>query len=330
MKTLAKDPELRSKYITLGLFVLLAFAPMVTSSFTIFLLTRILFTGLISMCYSLLTGYAGMASFAHISFYGITAYTVASGTIYFGLSYWQALGLAFLLTLGVALVFGLIAVRTNGRYFLMMTVAFCQLVYMCSGQWVKITNGYNGISGVPAPVIFGIQIRGRQTVFYFTLIVVALCYLALKHLVSSPFGIVIQGVRDNQTKMSALGFNVKLQRYVIIVVSAMFAAVAGVLSIIFYNMIAPESIAMSAGIIIIFCALIGCVGKLEGALLGSVVYVLLEDVSSQYTERYTMVIGLFFILVVLFMPNGILGVDYKKLWKKLRRAKPAPGKGADG
>jgi len=305
--------------IMLAVFALCAVLPAFAGTYTIFLSTKIMIYVLICMQYIFLAGYGGMTSFAHISFYGLAGYALSSATVLFGMKYYPALLLAFMLTLIVVLVYALIAVRTNGKYFMMMSIAFCQLIYLSAIQWVNLTKGINGIVGVEYPTVFGMEISGRKTIFYFTLIVLAVCYFAEKRIVNSPFGIALQGVRDNERKMAALGFNTKLQRYMAIVLSAMFSAVAGWLSTIYYRGIAPESVALSMGTVVIFVAIIGGARKLEGAFVGALIYVVLEDISSSHLDRYKMLIGIFFIFVVLFMDKGILGIDFKNVRKLFRK-----------
>ncbi|MDR1510961.1 MAG: branched-chain amino acid ABC transporter permease [Synergistaceae bacterium] len=292
--------------------IVLLLIPQLSSNFTVFLFTRILITSLISMSLILLAGYGGLLSFAQVSFYGITAYGIGIMVMRKGFSFGPAILIAILISLVIGVLFALIAVRTKGNYFIMMTLSFGQLVYLCALQWVELTGGFNGITGIPPITIFNYALSGNLRVYYLSMAVLVVCYLLLKRIVSSPFGLALQGARDNEKKMAALGFNVFLIKYYAFIIAIFFASLGGVLAVAFYGQVSPNIVTLSASVMILFVALIGCITKFEGAVVGSAIYVLLEDLFSLYTERYVMIIGIFFILVVLFMPRGILGIKLKK------------------
>lgn len=290
--------------LVVALFLLPHFVP----PFHVFLLTRILFLALAAMSFVLLAGFGGMLSLGQTAFYGLAGYTVAIGSVRHGLDTIVVLPLGILLAILLGATFGALAVRTRGIYFLVMTVAFGQIAYSIALQWNVVTGGYDGLTGVRPPTLFGHTISGSVEMYYFTIVPVILLYLALKRFVRSPCGIALQGVRDNPKRMAALGFNVNLQRYVAIVISSGVAGMAGVLAAYFYGLIGPDMIGLDAGVTILFVSLLGGVGYFEGAIVGATVYVLLEDIASQVTDRYRMIIGVLFVLIVLFLPKGIVGV----------------------
>lgn len=312
------DKEAKSKYIMLVLFVLSAFLPLLLSSYKTLLVSKALLMALCAMSYIFLNGYGGMASFAHISFYGITAYTIAIGVVLQKQPYGPMVLLGLAISVGIACVYALVSVRSTGRYFFQISIAFLQLIYLTVINAAELTRGVAGIAGIPAPYLFGVQLRGRSLIFYFVLVVVVICYLLFKRIVRSPFGLSLRGVRDNAQKMAAMGFNVSRQRFVSIVLSAFFCAIAGVLWCILFNVIAPENVSTTWAIMLIFIAMLGGTNRLEGAFLGSVIYIFAEDWLSGLTQRYRMIVGVCFILLVIFFQNGILGVNYKKAYQNIK------------
>ncbi len=298
------------KIFVSGLLIVVAvlfLAPMFMDSFMIFLLTRVLFMGLAAMSLYIIMGLGNMMSFAQMAFFGITAYGIGITTTKLGWSFWPAVVFGLLITVAFSAVFSLIAIRTRGNYFLMITLALGQMMYLAAQQWVELTGGFSGTTAIPVPSFA----RNRNELYYLFLVIVLIIYIFLKRMINSPFGVALQGVRDDEKKMAALGFNYQLIRYVALLLSSLLAGLAGFMSVMFYTMISPNTLVISNSIAILFMCLIGGREKLEGALLGSLIYLILQEVASQYTERYQIIIGVFFIVVVLFLPKGILGFKRK-------------------
>lgn len=289
----------------LALSVLL---PWLVPNFYVFLLTKILFLSLASASLILLAGYGGMLSLAQIAFYGVAGYIVGYFGLRTGLGFMPTVVLAVLGSAVTGALFALVAVRTSGLYFLMMTLALGQIAFFGAFQWAEVTGGYDGLVGIPAPELFGLKITSGKALYYFTLVPVAAGFFWLRRLVASPFGLALQGIRDSEVRMAALGFNVKIHKFLAIVFSSAVAGTAGVLSTHFYGMISPQMVSLWAAVTLLFISLVGGIGRLEGAFIGALVYVLIEDYASVVTTRHNTVIGVFFILIVLFFPKGIADI----------------------
>jgi len=290
--------------------VAVVIAPLWVPQFYVQLLTISLSLGLTAMSFILLAGYGGMISLAQMAFYAMAAYVIGIGTMDLGWPILVLLPLAVVAAAAVAAIFGAIAIRSGGIYFLMMTLALSQLFYGIGLQWESVTHGWNGISGITRPTIFGFSLLKATPLYYTAVVVTGLCYLLLRRLVRSPFGIALQGIRDNPTRMAALGFNVNLYRFLAIVISGAFAGVGGILGVYFSGVVSPHTADLSAIVKVLMAALIGGVSRLEGGLVGALVTVLLVSFTSRYTSRYWMVVGAVFVVAVLFMPNGLLGTKF--------------------
>jgi|LSQX01.3.fsa_nt_gb branched-chain amino acid transport system permease protein len=307
----------RKVYGYLLVLLLLIAAPYALQPFHTFLLTRILFLALASMSFVLLQGFGGMTSLAQATFYGVAGYVVGIGAVRYGWPLYMTLPAALVASTVVAAAFAGIAVRTRGNYFLMMTLALSQLFYGIALQWTKITGGFNGITGINPPVLFGYSLDGTVPMYFFALVPVALSFFLLSRLVSSPFGIALQGIRDDEQRMAALGYNVQFYRFAAITISGIFAGLAGVIAAYFYGLIGPDMVGLNAAVTIVFTSLLGGVDRFEGSFIGALVYVLLEDIGSQFTPRYKTLIGVCFVLIVLFLPKGITGLKGNPLqWVK--------------
>jgi len=298
--------------IVIGIVVIAFSVPLWVPIYYVQLLDMSLSLGLTAMSFILLAGYCGMISFAQMAFYAMAAYIIGIGTMDLGWPVWALLPLAVAAAAFLSSLFGAIAIRAKGVYFLMMTLAFSQLFYGVGLEWESVTHGWNGIAGITRPEIFGISLLMATPRYYVALFVTALCYLALRRIVQSPFGLALQGIRDNPTKMAALGFNVHLYRFLAIIISGVFAGVGGILGVYSTGVVSPHTNDLSAIVQVVLAALIGGVTRLEGGIVGAVVTIFLISFTSQYTSRYWMVVGAVFMLVMLFLPNGILGIKGKK------------------
>jgi branched-chain amino acid transport system permease protein len=248
-----------------------------------------------------------MISLAQMSFYAMAGYFIGITTVDLGWPHWVQVPGAILSAIALSAVFGAVAIRARGTYFLMMTLALSQLFYGVALQWQSLTHGYNGITGIDRPEVLGVSLGSSVPLYFVSLVVMILCYLFLKRLVRSPFGKILRGINSQEMKMRALGFNVQTHRFWAIVISGAFAGIAGVLGVYYHGGVSPHTADLSSSILVVLAALLGGVSRLEGGILGSFLTVYLISIVSQYTERYWTIVGGVFVLVVLFLPSGLLG-----------------------
>ena len=296
-------------WTSLGLAALLAMAlPALLPTFTLQLVIRGLYLGGVAMTFILLAGFGNMISLVQMSFAAVAGYMIAIGTVKLGLSHGVVAPLAVVAAMVLAALFGLVAIRGQKIYFLMMTLALGQLFYGVGMQWVSVTGGSYGYTGLTRPTIIGFSLVDSGPLYYVTLVVTALSYLAMKRIIHSNFGLALRGIRDNPKRMAALGFNVQLHRYVAIVLSGAFAGVAGIMNTYYTGVISPSRAGLSQSVLVVMAALLGGVDRLEGGILGGLCMAFLLSVTNEFTERYWSVIGVLFVLVVRFMPDGLLGL----------------------
>lgn len=308
--------------IQLGLMcmaiLLLWQTPKVFGKFAVYLLSRILFMGLMAMSVNLLMGFGGLTSLAQAGFAGIAGYAFAICRATYKMDYFVSVLIAIGIVLAIAVLFGAFSAKTSGTTFMMMTLAFANLVHLCSLQWVNLTRGFNGIIGVKGPKIMGVSYSSTRMTIYVIAVVVAVSYFLLKRLTKSPFGMAIQGMRDNSIKMNSLGFNVRVLRVVLVAISSLFAGLAGILLVNFYATMGPDNVTTNYSIMCLLMCVIGGSAYLEGGIIGAAVYILAINFISQFTKYDDAVIGVLFILSIFIMPNGISGLPifHKRFWRK--------------
>jgi len=277
--------------------------------------------GLIALSLTFLGGYGGMVSLAQMTIAGIAGYLVAI----FGTSSVAAvsLGWPWPLAVVVALVgatlfaaaVGWLSVRTEGIYTIMITLAIGVAFFYLAQQNYTVFNGFGGFSKVAAPEVLGIDFK-QPVPFYFLSLVCALAgYGLVRHLVGAPFGVALQGIRDNPRRMASLGYHVTAHRVAAYAVSGLLAAVGGVLMVWYNGRISPGTVNLAQMIAILIVAVLGGMRHPVGAFIGAIVYVLLQNFAIDLfvRERFNLVIGGVFLAIVLFSPDGLLG-----LWAKLR------------
>ena len=323
-----KNINIKSWAVKLILAVIVFTLPWWAPLFTMQLTIRGMYLSILAMSFILLAGYGDMMSLAQMSFATMAGYVVGIGVMKYGMPHGVLVPLALLGGVLLSAVFGLIAIRAHKIYFLMMTLALSQLFYGVGMTWASMTGGTDGYTGISRPEIWGISFSESIPMYFLTLISTILTYIALKRLIHSPFGIALQGIRENPKRMAALGFNVQLHRFITIVISGFVASVAGLMTVYFTGVVLPDRAHLPSSILVVMAALVGGVKSLKGGLLGGVMMAFIISITGQYTMRYWTVIGTLFILVVMFLPNGfidgegkikdLINMSYQKILTKVR------------
>jgi len=294
-----------------GLAALLLY-PRFATSYLISLATEVMIFAVFAMSLDLLLGYTGLASFGHAAFFGLGGYLLGFMARSWTNNMLATLPLVLLGAALAALVIGFFALRTSGLSFLMFTLATAQMLFGIAIKWTPVTGGSDGLSGVPRPVIgFGETVyrfgAGPQY-YFFTLFFFLAAYLLLRQVVHSPFGRALVGIKSNESRMRALGYNTWRYKMAAYVVAGMFAGLAGFLFAHFNRHVSPEALYWTVSGQVMIMVIIGGAGSLTGPALGAALVRLLPSYVSSYTERWHTVMGLVFILYVLFAPKGIFGL----------------------
>ncbi|MDA0171867.1 branched-chain amino acid ABC transporter permease [Solirubrobacter taibaiensis] len=317
-----------------------AVAPLFVSDFFLnSILTKALWLGIAAASLIFLAAYGGMVSLAQVGLYGIAgmAYAnlvLADGGAGAAWNPYVALVGALVIATVVGLGFGWIAARSEGIYFLMITLAFSVLVYYFFSQ-VTGLSGFGGINSVDLPSVVGSPEQDPLPRYFLTLVVAVLVFLGLGALSRTAFGLGMQGVRDEPARMRALGFDVNLHRTLAFGVAAFVAGIAGVLSVFYNTRITPGSINLAQTIDVLIVAVIGGLYRLEGAWVGALTYALIDNYSREWVPevgnvlgpaRFNTLIGVLFLIIVLASPGGLIGIwdQLKTKIKTPRRPAPAP------
>jgi branched-chain amino acid transport system permease protein len=311
--------SLSARHVFVGLFVLI-FPFIATPFFTFQVAAQSLVLGLIALSLSFLAGYGGMVSLAQMTVAGIAGYAVAvlgnssSAEISLGWPWWVAVPFAVLIAVVSSALIGWLSVRTEGIYTIMITLAIGVAFYYLVLQNYSVFNGFQGLRELKPPTVFGLNWRDPLPFYFLSLFWALAGYFLVRYVVRAPFGIALQGIRDNPRRMGALGFNVVAHRVAAYALSGLLASVGGVLLAWYNALMSPGSVGTGWLINILVIAVLGGVKHPIGAFIGAIIFVLLQTFAIDVIdrERFNLVIGGVFLAIVLFSPDGLLG-----LWAKL-------------
>lgn len=284
--------------------LVLAGLPFIVNSYWLALITQALIFGGFAMGLDLLVGYTQMPTLGHAAFFGLSGYGVALATTHFGIDPWPAAAIGLALSLGVAVLFAPLAVRTRGLTFLTITLAFGQVAWGLTTRWTDFTGGENGLPGVARPPFIW-DLDWVVGYFYLTLIVVVLVSLMIDIFAQSPVGISFLGMKNSDMRMSALGYNVYARRATAFIVAALVGAIYGVLGVFFNKFVGPGTLSWQLSAQMLLAVVVGGSGSLWGPFLAGTGLHILKNTLIGSTQRWPMVLGALYVLAVVFLPGGI-------------------------
>ncbi len=318
-------------FIAIGIILLfLLLSPKILTEYMTIVLTRVLILAIVAMSFDLLFGYAGIAGIGHVAFFAIGGYCTALMASRLHAPFIVTLVSSILLSAAASAAAGLLMLRATGIYLLMISLAISMCVWGLLFRWVSLTGGESGISGLVRPNLnLFWDITGTYGYYYFVLLIFAISLILLLALVHSPYGKSLVGIRDSQSRMRVLGYNVWFHQYLVLIISAAFAGLAGNLYVFFNKFISPDYSNLGMAFEFVLMVIIGGPGTLFGPILGAFIVVLLKEVLSIYFGRWLMVLGIAYILTAFYARKGILGLwrDYFSGRKMREVDRPSPMEG---
>jgi branched-chain amino acid transport system permease protein len=293
--------------------VFLLAAPPFLSAYWVGLLTQVVILGILAMSLDLLIGYTGLPSLGHAGFFGIAAYGVGILSTTYQAGVVASIAGGFVAGTALAALFGLIVSHVRDVYFLMITMALGMVLWGLSFRWIPVTGGDNGISGIPRlEALIGLPATGPVPFYYLALVVFAVCTALMIVLVKSPFGLTLQGIREREPRMRSLGFNTWLHSYVSYVSAGAFASVAGIMWAYYNGFVSPTYLDLTASSELFLMVTLGGPATLIGPVIGAGAIVILKNVMSAYTARWLLILGMVYIVTILWAPQGLWNLGKRR------------------
>lgn len=315
------------RVVQVAAIAMLVVAPAFTSDFFVsFVLTQALLLGIAAASLIFLAAYGGMVSLAQTLMFGVTGFVIGNAVttggskgLNLGLDPWIGVILGVGITTLLAFVLGAVASRSTGLYFLMITLTFGVIGFYFFGQ-VTTFSGFGGVNQVRSPPFIGTPGQFPERLYYVAVVISVVVYLVLRYVTRTPFGLALQGIRDDHVRMSSLGYNLWIHRTLAFTLAGFVASIAGVLFIWWNRQIDPASIGIGAILALLIIAVIGGMNRLDGAWVGALVFV----VANNYVRdvpglnqiglgeaRFNTIIGLIFLVIVLLSPDGLIGIGQR-------------------
>ena len=302
----APTPPLRNVVAWIALVVVLALVPL-TGNYVTGIAAEILVFAIFAMSLDLLIGYTGLLSFGHAAFFGVSAYTVVILGVHLGWSGWIGLVVGIVVSALIAAIIGFFSIRVSGIPFLMLTMAFAQLLFSLSIKWRAVTGGTDGLSGFQRPSLFGWSLDDRATQFYVVAVGFLFVLWFLRRLIASPLGSIFIGIRENEQRMSAAGYPVQRFKLVAFTLAGALAGVGGGLYALQNAFVSSDILHWALSGDAIIMVILGGTGTIIGPVFGAAAFLLLKNVLSSHTEYWLLWVGTIFILCVMFLRQGVWG-----------------------
>ena len=301
-----------SLFAILAAVVLILF-PFIAPKFQLRMVTEIIILTLFAMTWKMMLNEGGMFSFGHAVYFGLGAYASVLGWLHIpGLSFLNGILLGGLVAAVVAFILGAFLVRMSGTYFALLTLAFNQLIWAIVWKWRDVTGGDDGLGKFPKPELFGISMKNPVTFYYVALVIIGAGLYVCWYFTKTPMGNVAMSIKSNEERAKFVGFNVQATKMIFLTFLGFLAGISGALYAQFQEFIATSVIDGMMSTNVLFMAYIGGTGFFWGPIIGSGIFVYLSEYLSSFTDRWELILGLIFIAVVLFAPQGILGLIRKK------------------
>ena len=319
--------QARRAAIGLALIALFTLPLWIGNSYYIKIATEVLYWAVFALALNVLVGYAGLVSLGHAGLFAVAAYTVGL-MLEAGHGHLVADLAAVGLTLMASAIYAVLALRSTGLGFLMITLALGQIVWGIAYRWAGLTHGDNGVNlrGLPAP--FGISLASPEAFYYLTLVVLLIAVASMAVFVRSPFGASVRGTRDQARRMTALGYNVWLVRFLAFLLSGFWTAIAGLLYVYHKQFISPSVAGLQSSAEVLLMVISGGTATLLGPIAGAAIVVVMKNVASAYVERWNLVLGVILVAIITFMPEGLVPGSVRlvrKSWQAMRGGRPAQG-----
>ena len=299
--------------------------PFLTPTYS--LATEMLIFAIFALGFDILFGYTGLLSFGHAIFFGLGAYATGIVLVRVIPSLFVALAVGIALSLVISYVVAFLSIQKRGIYFVMITLAFCQMFYFIGFKWTSLTGGDNGLHGVPRTSFGPVDLNSEITLYFYVLILFLLSVFIAYRIVNSPFGRVLKALKDNEDRARSVGYDTTTFKTAAFVISALFGSLAGGLYAVHSNFVPIDTLSINTSGDVVIMALLGGIGTLYGPVLGAMLVVYLKNLLSNWLGNWHLILGGIFILSVLTVRQGIFPVLFGKVREKLWSQKQDPGQG---